>query len=202
VASLARGYPEPVRQAPLTARRWKRTEYARLVELGAFENDAIELLGGELIVAEPQSAYHASAIQRVDYALRAVLPPGWIVRVQSPVSLDDESEPEPDLAVVHGHPGDYRDAHPARPALVVEVAESSLGFDRRDKGSLYARAGIQDYWIVNVVDRALEVCREPVADASAPYGWRYGSVVWLTPHATVELAGVTGARVAVAELLP
>lgn len=127
-------------QEPLTVRRWKSAEYARLVELGVFVSDPIELLGGELIVAEPQTPYHASAIQRVDYALRAVLPPGWLVRVQSPVSLDDESEPEPDLAVVPGHPGDYPDAHAARPALVIEVADSSLAFDRRDKGSLYARA--------------------------------------------------------------
>lgn len=91
-------------QEPLTVRRWKRAEYARLVELGAFVSDPIELLGGVLIVAEPQSPYHASAIQRVDYALRAVLPPGWLVRVQSPVSLDDESEPEPDVTVVAGGP--------------------------------------------------------------------------------------------------
>jgi Uma2 family endonuclease len=191
-----------VKQAPLSVRRWKRVEYDRLIELGAFDREPLELIGGQLIVAEPQGAYHASSIQRVDYALRAALPQGWIVSVQSPVSLDDESEPEPDLAVVQGSPGDYRDAHPTRPTLVVEVAESSLTFDRRDKGSLYARAGLQDYWIVNLGDRVLEVYREPVPDPSAPYGWRYRSVVRLTPADVVELAGVSAARVAVADLLP
>ena len=109
-------------QIPLTDWRWSRAEYDRLVELGAFEGEPLELVGGQLIVAEPQSAYHASAIRTVDYALRAVLPPGWIVSVQSPVSLDDESEPEPDLVVLAGRPSDYRHAHPTRPVLAIEVA--------------------------------------------------------------------------------
>ena len=191
-----------MKQAPLTVRRWKRVEYDRLVELGAFDREPLELIGGQLIVAEPQGAYHSSSIRRVDYALRAALPPGWIVSVQSPVSLDDESEPEPDLAVLVGTVDDYGHAHPTSPTLVVEVAESSLRFDRRDKGSLYARAGLQDYWIVNLVDRVLEVYRAPAPDPSAPYGWSYQSVVRLTPPAVVELTGVSGARVAVADLLP
>src|SRR6266540_6267607 len=84
-------------QPPLTLRRWKRAEYEQLVDLGLFQGDSIELIGGQLVVAEPQGAYHASAVTRVDYALRAVLPGGWIVRIQAPVSLDDDSEPEPDL---------------------------------------------------------------------------------------------------------
>ena len=196
------GYSERVKQAPLTVRRWKRVEYDRLVELGAFDREPIELIGGELIVAEPQGIYHASAIQRVDYAVRAVLPPGWVVRVQSPVSLDDESEPEPDVAVLAGTLEDYRHAHPTRPRLVVEVAESSLTFDRRDKGSLYARAGLPEYWIVNLVDRVLETYRDPQRDPLAPYGWRYSLVTILTPDEIVELADVSGARVAVADLLP
>src|SRR5437762_1179786 len=154
-------------QAPLTLRRWKRTEYERLADLGVFRGEPIELISGQLVVAEPQYPYHASAISAADYALRAVLPPRWIVRTQLPVSLDDESEPEPDLVVVPGRPADYREAHPARPALVVEVAESSLDFDRTHKGSLYARAGIQDYWVVNLVERVLEVYRDPGPDPAA-----------------------------------
>ncbi len=121
-------------QAPLTLRRWKRIEYDRLVDLGVFEGEPLELIGGQLVVAEPHGTYHASAISAVDYAVRAILPPGWIVRIQLPVSLDDESEPEPDLVVVPGNPADYRHSHPQRPALVVEVADSSLYFDREHKG--------------------------------------------------------------------
>jgi len=189
-------------QAPLTLRRWKRIEYDRLVALGVFHGEPIELIGGQLVVAEPQYPYHASAISAADYALRAVLPPGWIVRVQAPVSLDDESEPEPDLAVVAGRPADYREAHPARPVLAVEVAESSLDFDRQQKSSLYARAGVADYWIVNLVDRVLEVYRDPEPDPSAPYGWRYRSITVLAPPAVVAPLAFTSRRIAVADLLP
>jgi Uma2 family endonuclease len=189
-------------QAPLTLRRWKRIEYDRLVDLGVFEGDPIELIGGQLIVAEPHGTYHASAISAADYAVRTSLPPGWMVRIQLPVSLDDESEPEPDLVVVPGRPADYRRSHPERPALVVEVAESSLHFDQHHKGSLYARAGIPDYWIVNLVDRVLEVYRDPAPDPSAHYGWRYRSVTTLTAPAIVVPLAFTSSQVAVTDLLP
>jgi Uma2 family endonuclease len=189
-------------QVPLTLRRWQRVEYDRLVDLGIFEGEPIELIGGQLVVAEPQGAYHVSAISKVDYALRAMLPPGWLVRVQAPISLDDESEPEPDLAVVPGAPGDYHDAHPSRPALLIEVADSSLAFDRERKGSLYARAGVADYWIVNLVDRALEVHREPVPDAAAAHDWRYASIVRLGPSASVTALAFADRRILVSDLLP
>lgn len=187
---------------PPTLRRWKRAEYDRLVTLGVFADEPIELIGGQLVVAEPHGTYHASAISAAEYALRAALPPGWIVRSQLPVSLDDESEPEPDLVAVPGRPGDYRHSHPARPVLAVEVAETSLYFDRQHKGSLYARAGIADYWIVNLADRVLEVYRDPQPDPSAPYGWRYRSVTTLAPPAVVVPLAFPSSRIAVADLFP
>jgi len=189
-------------QAPLTVRRWKRTEYDRLVDLGAFEDEPLELIAGQLIVAEPKGAYHSSAVTAADYALRAALPPGWLVRNQQPVSLDDESEPEPDLAVVPKRPGDYRYAHPERPALAVEVAHSSLLFDREHKGSLYARAGIEDYWIINLVDGVLEIYRDPGPDPAAIYGWRYRSVSTLAPPAVAVPLAFASSHIAVADLLP
>ena len=189
-------------QAPHTVRRWRRVEYDRLVDLGAFEGEPLELIGGQLIVSEPKGAHHSSAVTAVDYALRAALPSGWIVRNQQPVSLDEESEPEPDLVVVAGRPGDYRDAHPECPALAVEVAHSSLYFDREHKGSLYARAGIEDYWIVNLVDRALEIYRDPSPDPAAIYGWRYRSVTTLTPPAVAVPLAFATSRIPVADLLP
>src|SRR5262245_65853127 len=81
---------------------------------------------------------------------------GWLVRTQGPIALDDESEPEPDVTAVPGRARDYRRAHPGRPALVVEIADSSLAHDRAYKGGLYARARGEDYWIVNLIDRGLE----------------------------------------------
>ncbi len=80
---------------------------------------------------------------------------GWFVQTQSPITLDDRSEPEPDVCVVRGSPRDYVDAHPTRPALVVEVAHSGSRLARGRKAAAYARARIVDYWIVNLVDRVL-----------------------------------------------
>jgi Uma2 family endonuclease len=191
-----------VKQAPLSLRHWTRVEYDRLVGLGVFEGEPLELIGGQLVVAEPHGTYHASAISAVDYTVRAALPAGWLVRIQLPVSLDDESEPEPDLVVVAGRPRDYRGAHPDRPVLAVEVAESSLSFDREHKGSLYARAGVQDYWIVHLIDRVLEVYRDPEVDPTAIFGWRYRSVTRLVPPAIVVPLVFASSRIAVADLLP
>jgi Uma2 family endonuclease len=119
-----------------------------------------------------------------------------------PLALDDESAPEPDLAVVSGARDDYGDAHPSHPVLVVEVAESSLDLDREHKGSLYARAALEDYWIVNLIERVVEVYRDPRPDPSAPYGWRYRSVERVAPPAVVVLLALPSTRVAVADMLP
>lgn len=189
-------------QAPLTVRRWTRAEYDRLVARGVFEDEPLELIGGQLVVAEPQGSYHASAIGRVSDAIRAALPVGFVVRVQLPLALDDESEPEPDVVVVPGTHDDYRAAHPTRATLVLEVAESSLPFDRGAKGSLYARGGVEDYWIVNLIDRVLEVYRDPAPEASAPYGWRYRSVELLTAPDRAALLALPAVHIAVADLLP
>jgi Uma2 family endonuclease len=184
-------------------RRWKRVEYERLIENGFFQpGDPIELVGGQLIVAEPQSSYHFSAIQAAVEALRAAFGPGWDIRGQGPLALDEDSEPEPDVAVVPGSFRDYVAGHPSRPVLVIEVSESSLALDREHKGSLYARAGLADYWIVNLVDRILEVYRGPVADPVAAFGWRYRSVVMLAPEASLSSLAVPGASIRVADLLP
>jgi Uma2 family endonuclease len=189
-------------QAPLTVRRWTRVEYERLVDLGVFAREPVELVGGQLIVAEPQGSYHVTAVGMIANRLSAVLPPGWIVRVQAPLALDAESAPEPDIAVVPGTWADYREAHPPAAALTVEVADSSLAFDRDDKGSLYARAGLPDYWIVNLVDRVLEVYRDPALDPAALYGWSYRSRLTLAPADTVAPLAVPADRLAIAELLP
>ena len=188
-------------QAPLTVRRWSRAEYERLVELGVFRGDPVELIDGQLIVAEPQNSPHATAVGAADDALRAVLPAGFFVRAQMPVALDEESAPEPDLAVVAGRRADYRAGHPASAVLVVEVADSSLRFDREDKGSLYARARVPEYWIVNLIDHVVEVYRDPGPDASAAHGWRYRSTMRLGPAATVEPVALPSARIRISDLL-
>ena len=184
-------------------RRFTRAEYERLIDLGVFQpGEPIELIGGDLMVAEPQGAAHYTAIQKTAKALETAFGPGWHVRTQGPVGLDDDSEPEPDVAVVPGGPDDYSRAHPSRPALTVEVAESSLGVDRQRKGSLYARAGLPDYWVLNLVDRILEVYREPAPDAAAPFGWRYARREVFDAAARVTPLAAPGASISVSHLLP
>jgi Uma2 family endonuclease len=187
----------------LNIRRWKRVEYERLIEVGFFPpGDPVELVGGQMIVAEPQGSGHFAGIRAVEEALRVLFGAGWDVRVQGPLALDEESEPEPDVAVVPGSFRDYALEHPARPVLVVEVAESSLVFDRVHKGSLYARAGLADYWILNLIDSVLEVYRVPAPDAAAPFGWRYESVEVLGREASVLPLASAGRRLRVIDLLP
>jgi Uma2 family endonuclease len=184
-------------------RRFSRAEYERLIDLGVFRpGEAIELIGGQLMVAEPQGAAHYTAIRKTAKALEAAFGPGWDVRTEGPIALDEDSEPEPDVAVVPGGPDDYGRAHPSRPVLTVEVAESSLGVDRRHKGSLYARAGLSDYWVLNLVDHVLEVYRGPAPDSAAPFGWRYARRVVFDASARVTPLAAPGSSILVSHLLP
>lgn len=104
--------------------------------------------------------------------------------------------------MVPGPPERYPPDHPTRPVLTVEVAESSLALDRRHKGRLYARAGLADYWVLNLIDRVLEVYREPVPDAEAPFGWRYARREALDPGSMATPLAAPHAAIRVADLLP
>jgi Uma2 family endonuclease len=179
----------------------RRVEYDRLVDLGLFEGERIELLAGQLVVREPQGSSHAATIAQVAQVLAAAFGAGWHPRVQLPLALDDESEPEPDVAIVAGAPRDYLSAHPTTAALVVEVASGSLRLDRRLKGALYAGAGILDYWIVNLAEHALEVHRDPQLASDIPSSAAYRSVHILRPPATIVPLGAPAASIDVAELL-
>lgn len=147
--------------AAIDVHRWTRSEYDGMVSAGLFPPDArVELVDGTVYDMTPQNSAHTTSLHLLQEALRAAFPSRY-VRVQSPLALDDYSEPEPDLAVVEGSPRDYRDRHPATALLVAEVADTSLAFDRGLKAEVYARAGIPEYWLLNLPDRALEVFREP-----------------------------------------
>jgi len=187
----------------IRTRRWTRAEYDKLIEIGFFQpGEPVELIGGQLMVAEPQGAAHYTAIWKAAKALERTFGVAWMVRTQGPIWLDEESEPEPDVAVVRGTTEDYRNEHPSRPVLTVEVAESSLGHDRERKGSLYARAGLADYWVVNLAGRVVEVYREPVADASATFGWSYARREVFGAPAHIAPLAAPYASVLVADLLP
>src|SRR5262245_3234516 len=186
----------------IRTRRWTRCEYDRLIELGVLhEDEPIELLAGRLVVKEPQRTPHAMAIQLAAEAFRTGFGGGWSVRVQLPLALDAESEPEPDVAVVRGAPRDYPHEHPAVPALVLEVAHASLRADRTLKARLYARAGVPDYWILNLVDRVLEVYRSPTGRRAGRRA-TYSDIRRLAHSESITPLGAPDTRIVVADLLP
>jgi Uma2 family endonuclease len=164
--------------------------------------DRIELLDGQLVVRAPQSSRHAVAVCHTRAALERAFGAGHYVRDEKPLALDTVSELEPDMVVVRGQPRDHRDDHPSIPLLVVEVADMSIALDRLRKGGLYARAGVADYWIINLVDEVLEVYRQPVRAPSRRYGWKYGTVRLLKRNAVGSPLAAPRARVRVADLLP
>ena len=182
-------------------RRWTREEYYRLGDAGFFEGERVELLDGEIWTLPPQKTPHFSAIRRVTDALEDVFGTAVEFRQQAPMTLDDGTEPEPDVLVVPGSWQDYEDHHPtpAEVRLLVEVSDSTLAKDRGKKARDYARAGIADYWIVNLVDRQLEVLRDP---AALPTGPDYKSRQVLLGGDTVTPLAAPGRLVAVADLLP
>jgi Uma2 family endonuclease len=187
----------------LEPRRFTRAEYERMVELDLFDpEERLELIDGEILRVPPPNPPHVTGVNLVHEALRAAWGPGAHVRIQAPIALDPMSEPQPDVSVVRGSIRDYRDAHPATPLLAVEVSHATLSFDRRRKGSLYARAGVAEYWVVNVDRRELEVYREPVEDPSARYGWTYRTVTRLRAGESVTPLAAPHASIPVAHLLP
>ena len=170
----------PERPRPL-----KRAEYDRLVELGVFEDERVELLHGVLVDMSPNRPGHASPIDRLNAILTPALSGRAIVRVQLPLVAHDESEPEPDVAVVPL--GDYRSHHPAAAPLVIEVALSSLNKDRRVKAPLYAASGFGEYWIVNVVEQVIETYLRPEAGGYVLVG-RHAAGDVLRPEAFPDIA--------------
>ena len=145
---------------PEGIRPLSRKEYHQLAELGAFEDEKIELLYGVLVPMSPVGAPHCAAVERLNELFVSKLIGRARVRIQMPVAASDDSEPEPDV-VVAPLSSDVLD-HPAHPLLVIEVAETSLRKDRGVKARLYAECGVPEYWIVNLAERAIEVHRVPV----------------------------------------
>lgn len=185
----------------IQTKRWTRQEYDRMAEAGIFSpNERVELLGGEILLMTPQNSPHSVAIGLVEEALRRAFGPDHWIRIQLPLIIDPDSEPEPDVAVVRGTPRDYLKAHPDTALLVVEVSDTTLVLDRDRKRAIYARAGIPEYWIVNLAERCLEVYRDPVTPPGQP--GLYRSSRQLNPSTTISPLAAPSASVAVADLLP
>ncbi len=154
---------QDVKPGAAPAYRLRSEDVRRLVEGGAFDRKpGAELIGGVLLAAEPASPYHSGPLQTLLMRLaRGVDPARWVVRVQQPFSVDEYSEPEPDLAVVPLEEAYRKDSHPRQAGLVVEVATTSLRLDTRTKLRLYAAAGVPEYWVVDTHRRCVLVHRDP-----------------------------------------
>lgn len=184
-------------------RRWTRQEYEQLVALGVLRPDErVELIEGEIVETPPQLSRHTTGVHLAYEALRAIYGAGFVVRVQSPLALGQYSEPEPDVAVVAGSLRDFADAHPTSALLVLEVSDTTLSFDRQTKASLYAAAGIPEYWILNLVHRQLELHREPDPMPDTTYGFGYRTRTIVLAGGVVAVPGLSDTHLAVADLLP
>jgi Uma2 family endonuclease len=181
---------------------WTREEYYKMGEMGLFNGHRVELIEGEVIEMSPIYSPHATAVTLIDEVIRELFGKGWVVRVQNPLSLGINSDPEPDVAIVAGKARDFKDAHPATAALVIEVADSSLNYDRKHKGSLYAKAGLADYWIVNLVNKQVEVYRRPIPDAEAEFGFSYADKFIFKPGDKVKPLAKPKAVIAINDLMP
>lgn len=159
------------------SRRWNTKEYYLLGEMGLFDDQRVELIGGRIVQMPPQSDVHAVVVSLARKAIETTFGPGYWVRSQLPLQLSKWSEPEPDTSVVPGDPRDYLgQGHPTGALLVLEVSRLTLKFDRDSKAGLYARFGIADYWVVNLIANQIEVHRDPIPDAAHSFGYRYASI--------------------------
>lgn len=185
---------------PPGRKRWTIDEYYRLGELGFFRDQHVELLEGDIIVISPKGFNHVLARSRAARILKSIFEPAHWVMDQDPLRLLN-SEPEPDIAVVPG-PESLYSAIPTSALLIVEVSETSLDYDCGEKASFYAAAGIPDYWVVNLVDRQLELFRDPQPDAGKPFGYGYVSVTVHRAGASVFPLAAPQTSIAVADWLP
>jgi Uma2 family endonuclease len=191
---------EPPQTATLAPERYRFTqrEYYAMVEAGVLDEDSrVELIRGDLAVMSPINPSHASAVDRLTAVFSSTLAGRAIVRVQNPFAIGDDSEPQPDLSLLKPREDYYAAEHPGPQDLLlaVEVANTSLRYDREIKMPLYAEAGVIEVWLLNLVDNVLEVYRDP-----GPKGYR--SLLRLSPGDTVSPLAFPDLTLPVAGFLP
>jgi len=183
-------------------RLWTREEYYRMAEANIFAPcERIQLIEGEILQMPPQGPSHSTGVRTAQEVLRIAFGPGFDVRPQLPLTLNLTSEPEPDIAVVRGSFRDYRTAHPSTALLVVEVSDATVAFDRSEKSSLYARAGIQEYWLINLPEQQIEVHRDPRPNQDMPFGYGYAQITLHKSDDTISPLAASNANILVADLL-
>ena len=180
--------------------RWPKSLYYQMGEMGWFRDKRVELLNGEIIEMAPMGTLHLTGVGRAGRTMMRVFGEAFLIVFPGALDIDGLTELEPDVAVLNVGVDGLASKRPEDAVLVIEVSDSSLHFDRTIKSYLYAKAGITDYWIVNLNDRAIEVYRDPTigSDGSAHYAeirsYRPGEAI--APLASPEN------MIAVSDLLP
>lgn len=178
--------------------RFTTAEYDRLGEVGVLgEDDHVELIEGEIIQMSPIGRSHASRVDRLNRVFNRGVGDAAIVRIQNPIVLGDHSEPEPDLTLLRPRPDFYASEHPTPEEilLVIEVADSSIEYDRQIKAPLYARNRIQELWLLDLGRNHLVVYRDPTGEGYATTRvLRRGEVIspLAFPHLVIPIADILG----------
>lgn len=196
VATATAATPDPIARLSVE-------QYHKMIQAGIFTDDnRVELLEGLLVQKMSKNPPHRVSTNLVSESLRNVVPTGWYVDSQEPITTET-SEPEPDVAIIRGSTRDYTDRHPGPGdvALVVEVADASIELDQRTKQRVYASAGIAIYWIVNLIERRVQVYTRPSGPAEEP-GYGHRQDVAAGESLPVIVDGKEVGRVAVADILP
>lgn len=183
--------------AAVEPRRFTVQEYQRMGQTGILgEDDRVELIDGQIVRMTPIGPPHAGTVMALNALFSRLAGDSAVVSVQSPLVIGDFSEPEPDLVLVKPPLARYREAHPGPEdvLLVVEVAHTSGRYDREVKAPLYARAGIPEYWIVDVALGVVEMYRSPSGD-------RYARVIQMGPDDRVAASALPGVELSVSEIL-
>jgi Uma2 family endonuclease len=195
----------PTFDGTLSLYRLSIDQYERMAEAGVVsKDDRIELIDGLLVQKMVKLPPHVVCAKKTLRELECLAPTGWHVAKEDPIRIPGRSsEPEPDLTVIRGEPEDYLEKNPdaSAVALVVEVAESSLEFDRKVKLSIYGMAGIPIYWIVNLTDWQLEVYSEPSGEAE-PSGYRGCRTLGPDDRVDLIIEGKVIGQIAVRDMLP
>ncbi len=182
---------------------WTVKEFEDLFDAGYFGRDLkLELIEGEIWRKVPLEPPCATSIILMQTQLMGIFREDFTVRVQLPLIFGVSSKPEPDLAVVEGSPRESSRPHPTSAILVVEISDSTLVPDQQTKAPLYARAGVAEYWIVNLIENVLEVRREPTEIADSPLGFGYASTQILRSGDSISPLAMPDSTVRVEDLLP
>ena len=155
--------------------RWTREQFNQIGDMGLFEGRRAILVDGEILAMPAMGDRHRYTLTLASDVLRELFGVGFFISAQCPFDIGRATDPEPDIAVVPGSLSDYKGRGIAEAALIVEISDTTLSYDRRGKASLYAMAGVTDYWIINVDQEPaqIEIHRRPAPDEAQPHGFGY-----------------------------